>query len=311
MEQEEVLRVLGTPDDIRTAQELQGRINSITSEVWYWGTSGQNSAATLGSVHFSLDRKVSLVIGGTEKALDVFPVPEPRLRALLNILDRVPSYNAWEYFDPRRVIHAVNSLQPLGKEGALAVIREYLRVTYRLHRDDGPNGVFLVLRTLFEVPKDPGYLPRMKVGYTKQEPKDPTIFPRFPLALIEDIPILLAEGYSLVGAEEPVEKHLSYFEEHGILRKTLLKPTDRPFEILKLLESAISGLADNESARPRIHSALAQVLRILDTVFQPPTDSSVKGIGKLEEEVIALHLRWDFKDNRYTFQDGTVLPTKP
>ena len=65
------------------------------------------------------------------------------------------------YNDPLHLIRVTNYLQPLGKEKALAIIDEYCRI-HEPGLDE--TWLFLVLRTLFEVPQPPGYMPRMKIG---------------------------------------------------------------------------------------------------------------------------------------------------
>ena len=109
-------------------------------------------------------------------------LPEEReLRRLLDILGQVPSYNAGRRYNPRTVIRAVNALLPLGKDKALATIEEFLRVTGFWEHNEG-EGMFLVLRTLFDVPKDPGYMPPMMVGrHPQRSPRITSCFLASPL----------------------------------------------------------------------------------------------------------------------------------
>jgi len=79
------------------------------------------------------------------------------------VLDEVPSYNSGPNYNPQKVIRAVNLLQPLGKTKAIAVLQEYLRIVPR-NQKVGREGTFLVMRVLFNVPKEAGYLPEMGVG---------------------------------------------------------------------------------------------------------------------------------------------------
>jgi len=83
------------------------------------------------------------------------------------VLARVPAYDGGPIepggpsYDPRALIRAVNALQPLGKERALAAIGELLRVA--LPSDPAYEGMLLVLRVLFEVPKG-GVMPQREAG---------------------------------------------------------------------------------------------------------------------------------------------------
>jgi hypothetical protein len=127
-------------------------------------------------------------------------------------------------YHPQRVIEAVNALLPLGKNRALEVIDCYL-AGQDLTVD--PNeGLFLVLRVLFEVPLDPGYQPRMRLGGTSlQAPLALRSLPHFPLVLIDDWPLMLVSGFTLGGDAEPVTEHLRYFRSDGTLRAKRLSPS--------------------------------------------------------------------------------------
>ncbi len=121
---------------------------------------------------------------------------EPALRKLLLLIDAPSGLDA---HNPLCLIQAVNALQPLGKEKALAAIREYMRVKPPYTNDEGLQ-VFFILRLLFEIPPDPGYMPRMAVGGPQPaEPADHKLLPLFPLVLMDDIPLDLVIGYSLGG----------------------------------------------------------------------------------------------------------------
>src|SRR5205807_621955 len=86
----------------------------------------------------------------------------------------------------------------------------------------------------FDVPADPGYLPRMYVGApSPPDPKDPKSLPRFPVLLVEDVPLLLVNGYMLAGEAQHVEEHVKYFRQHGRLRTAPLVPTKDPLGVLQ------------------------------------------------------------------------------
>jgi hypothetical protein len=129
--------------------------------------------------------------------------PSAELATLMPILAASPGLDGRE-FDPGALIAAVNALQPLGKDRALAVLTEYLRT---VPRDDtaAREPVFLILRALFEAPADPGYHPPMRVGApSPAAPADPKQIPRFPLVIERDVPFLLVTGYVLGG--EPQDR---------------------------------------------------------------------------------------------------------
>ena len=234
MPEKDVLRQLGRPDDVRTEHDPGGISTVGTKEIWRYGTSGHLTTATLGQIYIDKNDQVQYVFGkGTPPPKGMFE--EKNLRVVLDALGEVPSYNAGWRYNPREVIRAVNLLQPLGKEKSLAAIDEFLRVASHFH-DSGREGVFLVLRTLFDVPADPGYMPPMLVGApTPAEPDGHSLLPRFPIAIEGDIPFLLVEGYSRPGSPNSLSRMLRTSENMGRCVQSPLSLSDRPFVELETL----------------------------------------------------------------------------
>jgi hypothetical protein len=307
----EVVRLLGKPDDIRTEHDAGGISTSRTKEIWRYGTSGHLTTATLGQVYIDEDGRAQYIYGRGDPPPDAM-FAEPELRRLLDTLGEVPSYNDGLRYNPRAVIQAVNLLQPLGKGKALAAIQEHLRTT-----DEG-EGAFLVLRTLFEVPEDPGYMPRMHVGApSPTEPKNPKLLPRFPITIEGDIPLLLVTGYSLAGHPEHPMSHVNYFREHGKLREKQLVPIDAPFAALDELANSPRWIFNDGgwSDRSGRHILSNQLLRLMDSVYR--IETGIRGEllppdGPLANTVVPeasrLKIRWSETANEYVFIDGTSLP---
>lgn len=186
MTREEVEAILGKPDDVRTKYDPGGIRRAETGEIWRYGTNGHLTTATLGSIYFDENGKVQAVCGedGVPPPASMFD--EEELRSILRILDETPSYNNGWGYNPRSVIRAVNALQPLGKEKALAAVAEYLRVAPISFDAPAVEGMFLVLRTLFEIPSPPGHMPVMMVGAPSPAgPEDRTKIPRFPIHILD------------------------------------------------------------------------------------------------------------------------------
>jgi hypothetical protein len=120
MTADEVTKLLGAPDDVKTEKDSGGITAARTVEVWRYGAVGHLKVATLGSVHIQADQKVQYVFGAKGKPLT--GMPEQQLRNLMQLLDFVPSYN--EQLDPLRLVKAVNALHALGKDKALDVVEE-------------------------------------------------------------------------------------------------------------------------------------------------------------------------------------------
>jgi hypothetical protein len=142
---------------------------------------------------------------------------------VLETLDLASSSSLVSY-NPGLIVQAVNELIPLGKETALATIAGYYENADR--QADPRQGLFWVLRVLFDVPTEPGYLPPVRLGAPRPAaPKDLRAIPRFPLVLIEDIPLLMVTSYILGGLPETVDSHLELFENNDLIRAELLEPT--------------------------------------------------------------------------------------
>lgn len=124
-------------------------------------------------------------------------------------------------YNPSLVIDAVNALQPLGKEGALKAITSCLTG----QRDPAyPAGLLWVLRVLFNLSPSQGF-PPVNIGTPDiPPPVDPETLPRFPIVIVNDIPFLVVRGHVLRGLPEPVEAHIRYFLDHGVVRDRLLVP---------------------------------------------------------------------------------------
>jgi len=157
-----------------------------------------------------------------------------------------------EGYDPALVIAAVNELQPLDKAGALHAIERC---------DEGP-GLFWVLRVLFDVPDDVGF-PAVELGTPAIPPPDePAALPRFPIAIVQDVPLLVVRGYILRGLPEPVAEHVAYFREHGSLRAAALRPVvDGAREAFVELWTAAYGDAHLEQALEAVREQLQRVAR--------------------------------------------------
>ena len=167
----EVRRILGDPDDVRTEYDPGGIRMRRTKEIWCYGTHGHLTFPTLGCVYIDEDGQALYIYGGGDAPPAPTILDERTLRSLLPTINRAPGLFGHSY-NPRAIIRIVNALQPLGKKRALAAVDEYLRVVSP-HDRNPRDGLFLVLRVLFDVPKPPGYMPRMLVGAPgPAEPED-------------------------------------------------------------------------------------------------------------------------------------------
>jgi len=313
----EVEELLGNPDDVRTEFDPGGVRTSQTTEIWCYGTSGHLTFPTLGCVFMAADG-AQYIHGGKGTPPDPAMVDEAELKKLLQGIDALSESRGR---DPLLYIQLVNTLQPLGKDKALAVIAEYLRVSSPYLGDRIP--LFILLRLLFEVPEDPGFMPRMMVGEPSvKEPDDKKLIPLFPVVLMDDIPLNLVISYMLAGCPQPVEQHLESFRHNGKWRKRPLHPSDKPLETLAALQRSPQWIYQNPKGRmnyewERNHLA-NQLLELVRTVYFIEPDQVGQRLpgcrfdpqqwDRIVAEVAALDIRWDAQKNIYVLADGSSVP---
>ena len=152
----------------------------------------------------------SLLVGAGALCL-AGAAPDP----LFGVLDAVGPLVS-SAFDPKAALAAVRALLVLSPEPRVAALRSYLAV-----RPYPPEGMFAVLRMLVEVPPltapttefpgvlQPGYLRPPALGAPVPAPSaDPRVYPRWPLVVILDVPLVPVGGYQLGGSPEPFSMHL-------------------------------------------------------------------------------------------------------
>ena len=304
MTADRVKQLLGAPDDIKTEKDPGGIDAARTVEIWRYGAAGHLKAATLGSVHVQADRTVQYVFGGGGKPFTA--MPEAELRRLLQLLDDVPSYN--DTLEPLALVRAVNALHALGKDRALAVVDEYLRVSSWLD-DPGREGVFLVMRVLFDVPPDK--MPPMMVGApSPPPPSDPKLFPRYPIVMIGDLPLKIVRGYALAGKAERPEDDVAAFRKVGTLRAKPLAPSPTS---LDALETFLRGPLAKHVDQAYL---IDQALRFFGTVYRPANRTPDTWLPELgwwtahRTAVGKLRPTWNAKTQQLE-DKGTTLPPLP
>jgi hypothetical protein len=229
------------------------------------------------------------------------------------------------YYNPRTVIRAVNELLPLGKEKSLALIEEFVRVISPPEEAPGRTGesaIFPVLRVLFEVPSDPGYMPEMLAS--PDSPKDKKLLPRYPVCLEEDIPFFLSDWRNGDGGDRPpdAQEDIDYFRRHGRLRARPLRPTDKPWDAITAFAKSPRWKAlPRRNQRDQLYGLQYEMLNLLDSVYQIDPDPSREMFPfwpagaaqrqKVLNEVARLKIRWNPSENQYTFLDGRSLPPRP
>ncbi|HEX4072873.1 MAG TPA: hypothetical protein VHX68_16960, partial [Planctomycetaceae bacterium] len=132
MSQAEVIALVGKPDDVSTQKDWDFSPADVR-EIWRYGAAGHMKVATLGQIDIDHAGRVSEVFGqGSPRPGGLFT--ETELSRLFEVIYDLRELK--ESYNPRLVIRAVNALQPLGKEKALAAVSEFMRVSSELTDTD-------------------------------------------------------------------------------------------------------------------------------------------------------------------------------
>jgi hypothetical protein len=323
MSKEEILRILGKPDDVRPRMESDPSITAdpVVAEAWCYGTGGPGTFPTLGNVEFGEDGKVLWRRGGEGTPPRPSVITEPRLRSALRALDSASALEGVA-FDPLAVVRAVNELLPLGKEAALAAITEYARVCP--HNAFGQDqGGFLVLRCLFDPPCDAVYVPPVvdlnEVFYGRPGPQrviqagrmlpldlqetgvrlsdEPDAPPRYPILILDDVPLMLV-GRCLLLVDPyhaNIQEHVEFCRAHCDLRKGPMRPSCDPVAVLeKLKASPYYAFSDGDGM------ILRQLARLMAPVLGPDVQAaSNAGVSEMKEVLSRPRVRWDPDRNTY------------
>lgn len=258
---------LGTPDDIVQAAESMAQQLPSVPRPWFdyalcYGTNGHMTFPTLGCV-FIRDHRVVKTSRSIGHAPSAGMFAENELRRLMRLIDtsrityhtdgrhydpiasalfegRVDPQLDGETYNPRHIIEIVNALQPLGKEKALAALDAYCQVVDN-------KWVYAILRTLFDVPANPGYLPPLKQVVDRKvrkfsdfpdeptadpsKPDDLKAVPRFPVLLAGDIPFFVVHTYTVSSPFASAGTEIPYFRRSGIFRSSNLHPVTDPLSV--------------------------------------------------------------------------------
>jgi len=221
-------------------------------------------------------------------------------------IDAISRCSKWDgyTFDPLTHLQAVNLLQPLGKEQALASLRAFWqKAEASSNWLDDSTRLVLLLRLLF-VPKSANLqFPTIRTGspvvYPSLPEKD---FPLFPLALVENVPLLISPGFNLGGLPQTPLSQIEFCERNCVIRPAPLSPPDNP---LPLAET----LLKNRPASPELPAMLqAQLLRLVRSVYPVAGEDDFGFYSSLQNPEIwqkhleafsALKARWNSTLNNY------------
>jgi len=230
-----------------------------------------------------------------------------RTTNIQDIVDDCSSLDGFT-FDPGTHIRAVNLLRAEDKTRVLTELREYCRLNAsdNLWPSKSPK-IFLLLRVLF-MPTDTGTnFPPIQIGKPMDtETPAANDFPLYPLALMEDVPLLIVSGYFTGGLMEEPFSHLDFCERHCQLRSAPLRPPDDPLPLVDSLLNSEKWY--RKEGKEQDHAMLgAQLLRLVRAVYAPGADnqqfSTFLEAAEVWSECVKtfqrLDARWDEQRNTY------------
>lgn len=182
----------------------------------------------------------------------------------LALIERLSGFSGFA-FNPGILIEAANYLCSLDKDFVFRVLEQYCHRANQEPTQRSDNAL-LVARVSY-VPNDRRQpLPRLALGAPDlKEPQDPSLFPIFPLHLVEGIPFLLIGGYVLGGEAMPPMDYIAWCARHCALRPEPLGATDDPVAAINrfLATSAWRQLAPSDYHDRMLQ---AQALRLVSPV---------------------------------------------
>jgi hypothetical protein len=206
-------------------------------------------------------------------------------------------------FNPVALIRAVNGLQSLGKERAVAVLRTYDKVaTANANRREkyglDEQRIFLILRLLF-VPEDAASgVPPMLIGEADPPPpQGDHTWPLFPLVVVDQIPFLPVSGYGFLmgGLPQSPLDHVVYCAQRCRLRDEPLVPETSP---IKAVESLLASeqwerFVPPDRAEWFEGMLRRQALRALAPLYTVPEGDSMAEWRRFVKEIAELEPCWD------------------
>lgn len=224
----------------------------------------------------------------------------------------------WAARNPNGVglIRAVNALQRVGKERALALLEEYLKLTDtpdERYNSDERDVVFWIVRLLFEPirPDERIPFPHILVFPIANDPAQEPDWPLDPIALVDDIPFMVGSqsgGFS--GIPTPPSEHIRWARRYGVIRDQELKPTTNPLlAVDALFKSKRFRQLLPDPGFTRTVTIRAQALAMLEGILPPFSSRFLFGAEQETEwqkrlqTAAKLKIEWDAKTERFVVRE--------
>ena len=314
MTKAQVRAILGEPDQILDEADCAAEGYDSQTEKWDYGADKKFNFPTLGSVGFEGDRCDGAPWHYKNKSIKDGLVDEQQLRSLLQLMyegENVQFQNESVNADPLYTIRIVNALLPLGKEKALAVVREYARVRPCMYATDNMT-VYNAVRALFKLPENTK-MPNLidYAGVKKEIAGDPSYYVADPFIIYKDIPLFLVDMSGHVEQSPLLEKLAAICERSGEMRTKPLLPSNdlagmaKQIELLPEWSAAVDRIT---KAGRRPDSVIRRQLAMLVRTAVVPNNSIayISQIGTVMtyeqwEDMIARATGYEWDVNRQEF----------
>jgi hypothetical protein len=220
-----------------------------------------------------------------------------RIRRTLQLINACPTPYDLDFFDPIALVRAANHLQSLGKEKAIAALREFLDLAYfarhvrdRIDPENIDTSNQLCLASL---------VPLVFDGVPQRETIVDGARRRAVIRVFEGIPFHTGHPVSIrgvgPGSTRPLVEEAA---KNGKLRKKPLRPTDNPLEAADRL---FEEIGDRE-LRTHLRSQAWRAIRHLVEPESKGARIRLSGAAwdKLKTKAARLKICWDEKRQEYT-----------
>ena len=252
MSKEDVRTAIGKPDEQVTKESS---IFSGPGSQWLYGT--YRGFPTLGSVDFdSAGNVVSFepTDGNVPKGLPEETVLRPALYAISWVCaDRSPNELPYE-FDGHTLVPVANELVEFGPEKAIAVLKEFMRLSPHTASPE----LYCLLRLVFQPRITASDFPRL-MTIDSPAPEYYNTFPMYPFVLYGDVPFMIDGLQQTAGMFEPPQFDLVELARRCRFRKQPLTPSRRPWQVLSSKE--VDSAFTNDFLTSQLLNALANAGR--------------------------------------------------
>ncbi len=227
-------------------------------------------------------------------------------KKVFELISRCSKWDGYT-FDPGSYIRAVNILHQESKSEVIEQFRDYVN---SLEMSGIGDNVFFLLRLLFE-PENGRTFPSVPMG----KPVDSgeanlANFPLYPLALVQDVPLLISSGYILGGKPGSPLGHIAFCEVNCQLRAKDLRPPENPLGLADELINSLIWYQKTEGyeGEEKLATLRAQLLRLIRGAYQVQEVDDPDFYGTLKNKTVwekhleafqKLKASWDSTNNSY------------